>query len=137
MTVETITEAFIKFLESKGVATFGQDLFLKRVPSSLKTEDDIFWIKTSGGDIIRKLSTGEKVKQYVLYLYFRSTKSEVVEKRLFALEELLNCTRCVELQGFETIDISASQFQSDEDTDLEDREVGMLQINIQTYKKEC
>ena len=56
---ETLSEAFIKFLEEKDIATFGQDLFLNEVPSSNDTQtESVYWILTSGGNPISKLRTG-------------------------------------------------------------------------------
>lgn len=133
----TLTESFIEFLETQGIATFGQDLYLGRVPNSLKTNDPIYWVITAGGTPLQTLSTGEKVKQYTVYIYYRSRSGKDVEQKLFFLEELLNCTRCVQLNGFETVGIEVTQFPSDQDLDSEDREVGLLQVNIKTYKKEC
>lgn len=128
----TISEAFIGFLESENIAVFEQDLYLNQVPDS--APDATYWIITSGGSPIQNLRSGEIVKQYFISVYYRSTKNKDVERNLFDLEELLNCAKCVQLEGFEVIAISAIQFPSDEDIDNEDRRVGLLQANIQVYK---
>lgn len=135
MDVETVSEAFAQLLQTKGIATFGQDLFIAQVPDS--APDKTYWLVTSGGSPLERLATGEQVKQYFISVYYRSTKAADVEKNLFRLEELLNCLRCVELQNFELHDITASAFPSDEDLDGENRRVGMLQTQIKIYKKEC
>lgn len=130
---ETISESFIHWLESQGVATFNSDLYLSQVPDS--APDECYWVITSGGAPIQKLRTGEKVKQYFISLYYRSTKAEDVEKNMFKLEELLNQKGCLQLNGFETIEVEANQFPSDSDLDNEERRIGMLQANIKIYKK--
>lgn len=133
----TLTESFVEFLETQGIPTSGQDLYIGKVPNSLKTKDPVYWIITSGGIPIQTLSTGEKIKQYTIYIYYRSRSGRDVEQKLFDLEELLNCSRCVDLNGFETVGIEVTQFPIDQDLDSEDRKVGLIQINIKTYKKEC
>ena len=133
----TITESFIDFLETKGIATFGQDLFLRRVPSSLDTLDSVYWIIPNGGFPLGRNKTGEMMKQYSFLIYFRSTKAEDVEQKLFALEEMLNCESCVALTGYEVTGVEVSSFSTDSDIDAENREQGMLQVNINIYKQGC
>lgn len=134
MDVKTISEAFIAYLQAQGIATFGTDLFLNQVPSSLVTQDNVYWIITSGGGPIQSLRSGEKIKQYYISIYYRSTSNKDVERKLFALEELLNCAECVQLTGFDVISVSAEQFPSDRDLDNEERRVGFLQSTIRVYK---
>lgn len=131
---ETVSESFIAWLESQNVATFKVDLYLSQVPDD--APDDCYWVITSGGSPIQKLRTGEKVKQYFVSVYYRSTKAKHIEKNMFKLEELLNKPNCLQLEGFETIEVEADQFPSDIDFDSEDRRVGLLQANIKIYKKE-
>lgn len=137
MEVQTVSEAFIEWLQNQQVATFGENLFLNQVPSSLQTQDSMYWIITSGGGPVQKLQSGEKVKQYFLSVYYRSRSGKEVERNLFKLEELLNCAECVQLTGFEVIEVEAQQFPSDTDLDDEERRIGFLQANIKIYKKEC
>lgn len=135
MNVETISEAFVEYLENEGVGTFGQNIFISQVPDS--APDQTFWTVTSGGTPIAKMRTGEQMKQYFILLYYRSPSAKDVERTLFRLEEKLNCASCVELTGFEVYDIECSQFPVDNDIDDESRKVGFLQANIKIYKKEC
>lgn len=129
---ETVSEAFIKFLEEKSIGTFGTNIFLSQVP--LDAPDTCFWILTSGGATVQKLKTGERVKQYFTSINYRSDKAKNIERDLFSLEELLNCAECVNLEGFEILEIDATQFPSDEDLDNEDRRVGLLQASVSLYK---
>lgn len=133
--IETPTEAFVEFLETNGYGVFNTNLFLGLVRPT--APDDTFWVITTGGSPIQRLPTGEMLKQYFISVYYRSRSKQDVEKKMFALEELLNCTPCVQLTGFEVHEISATSFGSDEDIDNEERRVGMLQANIKIYKKEC
>lgn len=132
---ETVSESFINYLEAQGYGTWGTSLFLGKVPQD--APDTCYWVITSGGDPIQKLRSGETVKQYFVAVNFRSTKSKDVERNLFKLEELLNCESCVDLQGFEVLEIEASGFPVDTDLDNEERDTGFVQANIKTYKKEC
>ena len=133
----TITESFIQWLESEGVATFGQDLYLRRVPDSKHTPDSVYWIIPSGGFRIGKNKTGEMIKQYNFIINFRAVKAKEVEEKLYALEELLNCQSCIELEGFQVLEVEVDVFPDDGDIDDEDRETGLLQVNIKTYKQRC
>lgn len=133
--VETVSEAYIKFLEEKGIATFGSTIYLSQVP--LDASDEVYWVISSGGSPILKLKTGEIVKQYFISTYYRSGSSQDLERKMFQLEELLNCRDCVQLEGFEVYEVEATQFPSDIDLDNEERRIGFLQANIKIYKKEC
>ena len=134
---QTITESFINWLESEGVATFGQDLYLRRVPDSQKTPSSLYWIIPSGGFPLGRNKTGEMIKQYTFAINYRSTKAKDVEHKLYELEELLNCQSCIALEGYQVLGVEVSVFPDDGDVDDEDREVGLLQVNIKTYKQRC
>ena len=131
----TIAKAFIDWLENEGVATFGQDLYLRRVPDSKYTPSSVYWVIPSGGYPLGKNKTGEIIKQYSFLINYRSTKAEDVDQKLFELEELLNCQDCLQLEGFEVLEVEVSSFADDGDIDGEDREQGFLQANIKTYKQ--
>lgn len=130
----TISRAFVKFLEDKGCGIFGQNIFLYRVPNSLKTQTDLFWIIPSGGMKISTNKTGELVKAYNFLIYFRSNEAKTVDETMSALEEMLNCSTCVKLDGFELVSIDTTQFPADQDIDSENRMVGMIQVQLSVYK---
>lgn len=133
---ETLSEAFVKWLEEKGIATFGQDLFINEVPSSNDTQtDSVYWILTSGGNPISKLRTGELVRMHAIIVNFRAKSGEDVEKKLHRLAELLQQPDCIQLDGFETIDLSVGQYPAQTDMDVEGRKTGLLRVTIQTYKR--
>lgn len=130
----TIAKSFVKFLENKGYGIFGQNIFLYRVPNSLKTETELLWVIPSGGMPIRANQTGEMIKEYSFTIYFRSMSAEKVDKALNDLEQTLNCSSCVQLEGFELVSIRATQFPADQDLDSENRMVGMINCSISVYK---
>lgn len=78
--------------------------------------------------------SGEKQKAYQMLIYYRSNSARQVDEALSLLEEQLNCPNCVELQGFELVNIEATQFAADQDLDSENRMVGMLQVQLTVYK---
>ena len=78
--------------------------------------------------------TGEAIKAYNFLIYFRSNEAKTVDETLSALEEMLNCSSCVELDGFELVSINATQFPADQDLDSENRMVGMIQVQLSVYK---
>ena len=131
---ETVSESFIKWLEDENIGTFGTDIYLSQVPE--EAPDTCYWVITNGGSPISKNRTGERVKQYFTSIYYRSTKAKTVERNLFALENLINAPGCLQLEGFEVIEFEASQFPQDDDIDNEQLRVGLLQVNIQIYKKD-
>lgn len=130
----TISRAFVKFLEDKGYGVFGQNIYLYRVPNSKKTEVELFYIIPSGGSVVSTNKTGESIRLYQMLVYFRSRKAERVDEVLSALADTLSCSSCVELEGFELVGIQATQFPTDQDTDAEDRMIGMVQCQLTAYK---
>lgn len=133
-----LLEAFVEYLENLGIATRGQDLWISEVPSSqqLNNVDNQWWVIASGGQPLTKTSTGEMMKIYQFQVFNRNRNIKQIQNAMFSLEESLNCDGCTQLTGYDTIDIEASTFPIDQDIDNEDRKVGLLQVNITTYK-EC
>ena len=130
----TLAMSFVNFLEEKGYGVFGQNIFLYRVPNSLKTQTELVWIIPSGGQPIRVNKTGELIKEYQFLVYYRSNSAKKVDEVLSDLEEVLNCSSCVNLKGFELVGMKVTQFPADQDLDSENRMVGFLQATIQVYK---
>lgn len=130
----TVAKAFVNFLETKGYGIFGQNIFLYRVPNSLKTDTELLWVIPSGGMPIRYNQTGEMIKEYSFIINFRSMSAEKIDVVLNDLEQILNCSSCVSLKGFELVSIRATQFPADQDLDAENRMVGMINCSIQVYK---
>lgn len=130
---QTVGEAFVKFLETQIDATFGTDLFLGEVP--LDAPDKAWLVLVSGGSPERVTVDGGMLKLYTFNIYHRSLAGKEIERELFSLEELLNCSTCVNLEGFETIYSRATQFSQDTDLANEQRRIGTLQAQVRLYKQ--
>lgn len=127
----TLKRAFITYMETLGLGTFGTDIFLNGAPLNAPAKS--WWVLATGGSPVGTNQTGEKIKNYILSVYFRSTDAEEVDQEMHDLEERLNSGHCDQLEGFETIDISATTFPADQDLDAEDRTIGLLQASVRTY----
>lgn len=132
----SVVSAFASYLESFTGTTLGQDLFIGEAPSSLKVPDTIWWVVNNGGGVVQRNATNESRKNYQFNVFHRGVDYGSVLTALDSLEEDLNCEGCVELVGYDTIEIEATGFPIDQDLDNEDRKVGLLQVTITTYK-EC
>lgn len=130
----TISESFVKLLEDKGYGVFGQNIFLYRVPNSLKTPTELFYIIPSGGSVVQRYASGAKNKMYQFLVYFRSNSAQRVDKVLSEMESELNCAGCIELEGYELVSLETSLFPADQDADSENRMVGMIQVQLEVYK---
>lgn len=133
MDIQTVGEAFIKFLEDKGVGTFGTDLFLGELPQV--APDESWLLVVSGGNPDTVTLDGGMIKLYTFNIYRRSLAGKKIERDLFSLETDLNCATCVQLQGFETIYSRAIQFAQDVDLDNANRRIGLLQAQVRLFKQ--
>lgn len=133
MDVQTVGEAFVKFLENKGIGTFGTDLFFGQFP--LEAPDNAWLVVVSGGNPEVITLDWSMVKTYTFNIYHRSLAGKEVERELFSLEEDLNCATCVDLEGFETIYSRATNFAQDIDFENENRRIGLLQAQVRLFKQ--
>lgn len=131
----SIAEAFATYFATISGSIIGQDLIISNAPSSNKIADSIYWIQASGGGVIKKNQTGENLKSYSVEVRYRNRDYEAVYDNLQSLEEQINSDRCTQLSGFDTVDMEATTFPVDNDLDSEDRKVGLLQVNLVTYKE--
>lgn len=130
----TIIESFCKYMETLGVGTLGQDIFIGEAPSSKKAQDSLWWVLDSGGSRLSINRTGESLKQYSLNVYYRDIDYKQVAEKMFEFEESISCSNCAQLEGFQVVEIEVISYPVDQDLDSEDRKVGLLQVNIKTYK---
>ena len=130
---QTVGEAFIKFLEQENIGTFNQDVYLGMLP--LDAPDEAWLVVVTGGSPEMVTADGGMLKLYTFSIYRRSLAGIEIERSLFSLEETLNCSTCVNLEGFETIYSRATQFAQDMDLENENRRIGMLQAQIRLYKE--
>ena len=133
MDIYTVGEAFIKFLQDKGYGTFGVDLFLGELP--LEAPDEAWLVVVGGGNPEVVTLDGSMLKLYTFNVYRRSLAGKEIERRLFSLEETLNCASCVSLEGFETIYTRATQFAQDIDLENENRRIGLIQAQVRLFKQ--
>lgn len=129
-----LAEAFVGYLESIGIGTYNEDLFISKAPSSDQGPDSLWWIVASGGQPTLRAATGESRKEYQVSIFYRNRSAQAVYDALFSLEEELNCAGCIELTGFDALGIEATSFPVDQDLDSEDRSVGLVQVTVRTYK---
>lgn len=129
----TVGEAFIKFLEDKIPARFGENLYLSELP--LDAPDEAWLVVVSGGNPELVTVDGGMVKTYTFNIYRRSLAGKEIERQLFSLEQTLNCTTCINLEGFETIYSRATQFAQDIDLENTNRRIGLLQAQVRLFKQ--
>lgn len=130
---QTVGEAFIKFLEDKNVGTFNENLFLGELP--LDAPDQAWLVVVSGGNPELITADGGMIKVYTINIYHRALAGKEIERNLFSLEEDMNCTTCVNLEGFETIYSRATQFAQDIDLENQNRRIGLLQAQVRLFKQ--
>lgn len=129
-----IARSFVTYLESLSYGSAGVDIFIGTVPQN--APDTAMWVLTSGGSSIIKARTGEKIKNYIVNVYYRSKDQELVYETLQELEEAINGDKCSVLTDYETVEMEATSFPTDQDLDVEDRTVGLLQVTITVYSDE-
>lgn len=133
METKTVGEAFVKFLQEKGIGVFGTNLYLGEMP--LEAPDDSWLVVVNGGNPEVVTLDGGMIKLYTFNIYHRSLAGKEIERTLFSLEEELNCASCINLEGFETIYSRATNFAQDLDLENEERRIGMLQAQIRLFKQ--
>lgn len=131
MDIKTVGEAFMKFLEDKGIGTRGVDLFLGEL--TLDAPDNVWLVTVSGGNPDTVTLDGGMIKLYTFNIYRRSLAGKEIERSLFSLEQDLNRASCVKLEGFETIYSRATNFAQDLDLENEERRIGLLQAQIRLF----
>ena len=130
-----IARSFITEMIAQGFGTvFGTNIYIGSAPQD--APDLCWWVIPSGGSPQAKNDTAELQKSYVLNVYYRNTDAEDVYETIQNFEIEFNRPTCRTLTGFDTIEIEALSFPTDQDIDNEDRTVGLTQITIRTYYKE-
>lgn len=130
---QTVGEAFVKYLESINIGVFGEDLYLGQIP--IDANDEVWLVIVAGGTPEMVTADGGMMKVYTFNIYRRSLAGKEVERELFSLEEKLNCSTCVNLEGFETIYSRATNFAQDVDLENTNRRIGLLQAQVRLFKE--
>lgn len=128
----TIQRSIAKWMQDNGFGTFGTNLFIGSVPQNAPSAS--WWILGGGGASSIKAQTGERVKQYIFSVLYRSHDAQDVDEKLQNLEVFANSKACHELQDYETVEVEATGFQSDNDLDGEDRAVGAVEITATVHQ---
>lgn len=131
-----IVENFADYLEDQGVGVRGEDIHIGEAPDPKKVPGPIYWLVGRGGNRTLRTTTGESIKSYQVDVFYKGMNYKDVYDKIYALEELLNCSNCGQIGSFDTIDIEASTFPIDNDLDSETRKIGLIQANLTIYK-EC
>lgn len=127
----SLVRDFATFMEDEGFGTFGDDLFVGGVP--LDAPDTAWWLTMAGGSTAIKSVGGEKIKQYRVNVYYRSESTQEVYDTLQDLEQLVNTGACYELGNYQTVELEATLYSTDQDIDIEERTVGLLEITVTVY----
>ena len=127
-----IARSFVEYMEDLSMGTFGTDIFVGNI--AMDAPNKAWWVLSSGGVTFGKNSTGERIKNYTLSVYYRNTDAEDVYETMQEFEDEINSKHCVQLDTYDTIEMEASVFPTDQDLDNEDRVVGLMQIKISVYQ---
>ena len=127
-----VAKSFVEYMESLGMGTFSTDIFVGGIPQD--APDNSWWVISSGGSPIRKNHTGERIKDYILDVFYRNTNAEDVYESIQEFEEEINSKGCVQLSGYDTVEMEASILSTDRDIDNEDRVLSLLQVRISIYQ---
>lgn len=125
-----IAEEFTTWMEDSDLGTFGTDIYIGEAP--IDAPSRCWWVVASGGNTSISAQTGERMKNYLLSVYFRSEPQDVYDT-LQSFEELCNGKDCIEFSNYDIIELQATQYASDQDLDSEERKVGLVQINLTVY----
>ena len=119
---------FVEYMENQSLGTFGTDIFIGGVPQ--RAPSTCWWVVSGGGTPIIKNKTNEKIKSYIVDIFYRNTDGEAVYDALQSFEEQINSDPCPELTNYEVVEFEATLFAADQDLDAQDRTVGLLQATI-------
>lgn len=129
--MSNITKSFADFLDTEGYGIVGTDIYIGGIP--LNAPDPCWWIVSSGGNNKSKNQTGEKQKNYIISVFYRSLNAQDVYDTLEQLETFINQDNCIDIPGYDIIETEATAFPADQDIDNEDRTVGLVQITLTVY----
>lgn len=132
---QTVSESFIKWMESKGFGEFEKDIFLGQIPDTDDDDepiDNAYWIITAGGDVTTLNVTKEQIQQFSIQVNYRNKSGEAVERNMFALNQQVNARVEKSFENFELHSIQASM-PEDNDKDVENRPQALLVVAIEIY----
>lgn len=126
---DTPLASFMDWLENSQSLTLGQDLYAGEAPSTNDNPaDSITWVVMSGGTDNLTLITGEKHQIFGFDVYHRNVRFSDAQAFAYKLVTDVSCSGCLQLDDFNTIEVSAASTPVDNDRDSEDRKVVLIQI---------
>lgn len=131
--MNTIGKDIISYVESIGCGTFGVDLFYGRVPDSKKTVTNLWWIESNGSAVDRHNVTGEDTLSYRFSLYYRNTRVEYVEEKIYQATRSILASHCYNLNNHRTIDIEYITSTPGSFFDEENRVYGVVSFSATVY----
>ena len=129
-----IVKEFTTLMESLDFGTYGTDLYIGVVPQD--GPNACWWVIGAGGNPLNKNQTSELTKEYLINVYYRDTDPEQVYESIHNFEIEMNKQTCRDIMGYDTIEIEALAFPTDQDIDNQERTVGLVQVKLKTYYKE-
>lgn len=132
---QTVSESFIKWMESKGLGEFEKTIFLNQIPDTDEDDepiDNAYWIITAGGDVLTRNVTHEQVQQFQVQVYYRNKSGEAVEHAMFQLNQQVNAREEKIFENFDLYFIEATM-PEDNDKDVENRPQASLVVAIEIY----
>lgn len=129
----SVAEAYRDWMETNGIATSGQDLYLSKAPIG----STAYWITASGGSTGERYPNGGGTVNTAISVYYRDPDPKKVYDNLEALRDETECAGCLDLEGYTVISIYTTGPFADQDLDSEDRTVGLLEVTLQLKKKDC
>jgi len=126
-----VAKSFVNYMEDLSMGNFGTDIFIGVIPIA---PDKAWWVISGGGSSTRKNHTGERIKDYILNVYYRNTDAEDVYETVQEFEEEINSKQCIQLDNYETVEMEANILSTDQDIDNEDRVLALVQIRISIYQ---
>lgn len=122
-----IVHTFAQWMDLQGYGTLGTDLFIGVAP--LNAPDELIWLVMGGGSNFIKSSTGMKLKSYTVSVYKRGTAQSVYDV-VEQFETFINSRRCIDLPGYEVVEVECFSYPVDQDLDDEDRSVAVMEVMI-------
>lgn len=130
-----IVEAFADWLTDHQLidATLGQNLFISKL--SPKAPDTSWRLRLESPGQGRRTVTGELQQPVTISVYLRSKSSKTVYDSLQLLNAEVNSAETLNLNGFTVSGVSTSGPFIDQDIDDNERDLGLLQVTLNTYKE--
>lgn len=129
----TVNTDVITYVEAIGCGTFGKDLYFGRVPNSVNTPTELWWIVPINSTVLKHNVSGEDTIQYQYELNFRSMSVETVSHKLFEASQKIVGSHCYNLDNFHTIEVQLASVNQMTVLDSENRINGTIVFTVKVY----